>query len=298
MKIVLSFMLALTLLDAKAVHITHYTAHRPLCYDHTAILRTFDRDGQHMQLTVDVKTLHTSIQPAAAPGGHPCAPSHYTRLLAKAVSAPWPLTNDGITHQHGGMTLTTDLCPSSKRGFERRLYRTLIDRFPHPVPVTLFVSGRWIAHHEKALSQLRRWEHEGKLAITWGNHTYTHPYHPGRPLKRNFVLSPGYDLQADTLKLEQTLLEHGITPSIFFRFPGLVSDKKSIETIQGLGLIPIGSDAWLAKGQQPTEGSIILVHGNKNEPKGVDMFLKMIKTLQSCPILFHIGRDCKRTHTL
>ena len=210
--------------------------------------------------------------------GHPCGSSRYTKLLRKSTTAPWPTTNDGLTHQNGGMTLTTDLCPSSKTGFERRLYQTLIDRFKHPVPVTLFISGRWIAHHEEALKQLHRWEQEGKLAITWGNHTYTHPYHPSKPLKHNFVLSPGYNLKSDTLKLEQTLLERGIVPSIFFRFPGLVSDQKSMETIRGLGLIPIGSDAWLAKGQQPKQGSIILIHGNKNEPKGVDLFLKMVES--------------------
>ncbi len=269
------FLLLATL--SQAAHITHYTANKPFCYGDQAVIRTFKMDGHRMQLVVNVNTVRTSIQPTIHTLGHPCGSSRYTHLLAKATAAPYPTTNDGLTHQHGGMTLTTDLCPSSKHGFERRLYQALIDRFKHPVPVTLFISGRWIAHHKKALAQLRRWDQERKLAITWGNHTYTHPYHPGKPLEHNFALSPRYNLKADTLKLEQTLLEYGITPSIFFRFPGLVSDQKSIETIRDLGLIPIGSDAWLAKGQKPKSGSIILVHGNKNEPKGVDRFLNMVK---------------------
>ncbi len=264
--------------QSQANHITNYTAHKLFCFAHTAVIRTFQLDGHWKQLMINVDTLQTSLLPMVKTLGHPCGSSRYTKLLRKSTTAPWPTTNDGLTHQNGGMTLTTDLCPSSKTGFERRLYQTLIDRFKHPVPVTLFISGRWIAHHEEALKQLHRWEQEGKLAITWGNHTYTHPYHPSKPLKHNFVLSPGYNLKSDTLKLEQTLLERGIVPSIFFRFPGLVSDQKSMETIRALGLIPIGSDAWLAKGQQPKQGSIILVHGNKNEPKGVDMFLKMLET--------------------
>ncbi len=277
MKPVLITLVLLLAVQSQAVHITHYTAHEPRCYSDKAIIRSFILDGHSRQLVVNVDTLDTWIQPIVKTPGRPCGSSRYMRLLKEATAAPYPTTNDGLTHQHGGMTLTTDLCPSSKRGFEHRLYQALIDRFKNPVPITLFISGRWIVHHEEALSQLRRWEHEEKLSITWGNHTYTHPYHPGKPPRHNFALSAGYDLKSDTLKLEQTLLEHGITPSVFFRFPGLVSDRKAIGTIRQLGLIPIGSDAWLAKGQQPAEGSIILVHGNRNEPGGVDMFLKMVK---------------------
>ena len=41
------------------------------------------------------------------------------------------------------------------------------------------------------------------------------------------------------------------------------------EQLDGLGLIPLGSDAWLAKNEWPREGSIVLVHANGNEPLGV-----------------------------
>jgi len=34
-------------------------------------------------------------------------------------------------------------------------------------------------------------------------------------------------------------------------------------------LIPIGSAAWLAKGETPRAGSLILVHANGNEPEGI-----------------------------
>jgi hypothetical protein len=67
-----------------------------------------------------------------------------------------------------------------------------------------------------------------------------------------------------------------VTPSVFFRFPGLVSDAKTVQAIHDLGLITIGSDTWIAKGQKVKEGSIILLHGNKNEPKGVEMFLEIL----------------------
>jgi peptidoglycan/xylan/chitin deacetylase (PgdA/CDA1 family) len=187
------------------------------------------------------------------------------------------LQNDGITHAHRGLYLSTDLCPSSKKGFERRLYEALIRHFPHPVPVTLFITKRWLEGHPAAFEWLKNRDKNGELAITWGNHTAWHHYHPGKPLNENFVLSPEENLTADVLTLEKSLLEHGVTPSVFFRFPGLVSDRRAFQTVTGLGLITIGSNAWLAKGQKPKEGSIILVHGNRNEPKGVAIFLKMLQ---------------------
>jgi len=43
-------------------------------------------------------------------------------------------------------------------------------------------------------------------------------------------------------------------------------------------LIPIGTDAWLAKGQQAENGSIVLIHGNGNEPVGVNDFIKLLQS--------------------
>jgi hypothetical protein len=46
--------------------------------------------------------------------------------------------------------------------------------------------------------------------------------------------------------------------------------------ITNFGLIPIGSDAWLAKGQQTQAGSIVLIHANGNEPVGVNDFIALL----------------------
>ena len=73
------------------------------------------------------------------------------------------------------------------------------------------------------------------------------------------------------------MLEQGLIPSVFFRFPGLVSDNKVVGLVTDYGLIPIGSDAWLAKGQSATSGSIVLIHGNGNEPVGVSDFIRLLK---------------------
>jgi len=45
------------------------------------------------------------------------------------------------------------------------------------------------------------------------------------------------------------------------------------------GLIPLGANAWLAKGQtRIAPGSIVLVHINGNEPEGLRLFAKWLTT--------------------
>ena len=243
-----------------------------------ALLRRFDEGGRPLALAVNTHTLLTKLLPLPKQTISCRKDSRYRRLLRLAGSPPYPLQNDGIIRGTHGFYLTTDLCPSSKKGFEKRLYETIIRRFPRPVPVTLFITKRWISRHPAAFKTLRQWDRNGTLAITWGNHTAWHHFHPRNPLRKNFVLSPEENLTVDILMLEKTLITKGALPSVFFRFPGLVSDKKTVQTVTGLGLIPIGTDAWLAQRQTPKEGSIILVHGNGNEPEGVDLLLHDLKT--------------------
>ena len=100
-------------------------------------------------------------------------------------------------------------------------------------------------------------------------------------MAENFLLSPGTNLDTEVLENEKLMLKNGLTPSVFFRFPGLVSDKSIVRKIEEYGLIPIGSDAWLAKGQQANAGSIVLIHGNGNEEIGVKDFIQLLKTKQS-----------------
>jgi hypothetical protein len=57
-----------------------------------------------------------------------------------------------------------------------------------------------------------------------------------------------------------------------------VSDQQVVYKITDYGLIPIGSDAWLAKGQHAQNGSIVLIHGNGNEPVGVADFIALLRS--------------------
>ena len=144
-----------------------------------------------------------------------------------------------------------------------------------PAPIALSVSGLWMLKHGKDIAWLKKLRDSGEIRITWVNHSYNHRVSKTAPLKMNFLLEPGTDIKYEVLATEELMLKNGLVPSAFFRFPGLVSDQQLIYKITDFGLIPIGSDAWLAKGQQAQAGSIVLIHGNGNEPVGVDDFIKL-----------------------
>jgi hypothetical protein len=242
------------------------------------VIRTFKQNNIDKILVVNLNTLKTKILINHHQIPLKCNKNtKYIKLLTLSSSSPYPLQNDGITHGKNGMFITTDLCPSSKKGFEQHAYQKIIDNFQNPAPVTIFITSKWINKHKKSFLQLIKWKKEKKLDITWGNHTATHPYKRNFPINNNFALIKNYNLKQDTLNLEKILIEYNQTPSVFFRFPGLVSDKKTIDTIYSLGLITIGANAWLAKGEKPKKGSIILIHGNKNEHIGIKIFIKLIK---------------------
>ena len=172
------------------------------------------------------------------------------------------------------------ICPSH-RPLDRRIFTDLFNEFKKvekPAPIALSVSGLWMLNHVQDLEWLKQLRNEGEIRITWVNHSYNHRVSKSAPLKENFLLEPGTNINYEVLATEQLMLKNGLVPSTFFRFPGLVSDQQLVYKITDFGLIPIGSDAWLAKGQQPQAGSIVLIHGNGNEPVGVDDFIKLLRS--------------------
>jgi len=146
-----------------------------------------------------------------------------------------------------------------------------------PVPVAVAVTGVWMDSHDPDLKFLQKLEKSGDISVTWINHTYHHRWRKSQPLKENYLLEKGTDVSGEILKTEAAMIERGLTPSIFFRFPGLVSSRELVLTVESFGLIPVGSDAWLGKNQWPKEGSIVLIHANGNEPFGIARFMKLIR---------------------
>lgn len=206
----------------------------------------------------------------------------YMKALVKYTAPPYILQNYGITHAEkpvDGVFLTADMCPSAKP-FERKFFNTLValsEKNHKPMPIALSISGLWIIGHPDEFNWLSKQKNERKLQIIWVNHSFSHVYYADLPLERNFLLEPHANITHEILETEKLLLEHGQLPSVYFRFPGLISNEKLILELGKYGLIPIGANAWLAKEQKPKLGSIILVHGNSNEPQGIKKLMPLLQ---------------------
>jgi hypothetical protein len=250
-------------------------------------IRQFEQDGLLYFLTVDSNSLETKILRASclecAPTSNDAiASTRFAQSLRLTTAAPFLLQNDGLTEareKSNGSFLTGDLCPSHKpldRAFFSKIKKTSLHLVNQPIPISLSVSGAWIRNHFDDLHWLKGLVAQSEFQVTWVNHSNTHPFDPEAPLEQNFLLRPGVDLTHEVIEAEKTMIQNGLTPSVFFRFPGLISNQSSIETIKSLHLIPLGAAAWLAKGAKPQPGQILLVHPNGNEPYGLERFVKLL----------------------
>lgn len=257
-------------------------------------LREFMRGDKTFLLVANPEDLKTSLVPVQK-----CADfqegmteiyrtfpaSVYVRALETVRQHETSLQDAGIIStfpKEKGLVLSIDLCPSEKP-LEKIIFTTLMSDFKNskrPIPVSISITGHWMLNHREDLNWLKFIQKRENFNITWVNHTYSHHYIKSLPLELNFMLMKHTHVRGEVVNNEIMMLENGLTPSVFFRFPGLVSSKMLVDTISGYGLITIGSDAWLAKGQKPHQGSIILIHGNGNEPYGVRLFLKLLKSKQ------------------
>jgi hypothetical protein len=237
--------------------------------------------GQKIALLADPEALATRLERSACWTCHnesedALTASRMGRAIRESAQAPGLihrgfLQNAGLTHGEGqGDFVTGDLCPSQKP-LSRAFFTRLEAAGPH-VPVALSISGLWLIHHFDDFRWLVDQRNSGALDILWTDHTYHHPYHRKLPDDANFLLLKGVDPQEEILDTERLLIANGETPSLFFRFPGLISSDPLMQAVSQYHLITLGADAWLALGQKPGRGSIVLVHPNGNEPKGLALF--------------------------
>lgn len=226
---------------------------------------------------VNTNTLKTEISRHVSLSHlHQCSQnSNYQNLRRKALSDSSRVYNRGLTQGHEeALSLTVDMCPSTKVSYDLELFESLI-KHRRGTPLTISMTKKWALQHPEDFKQLKVWDKTQVLKITWMNHGSMHPYKKGIALDKNFINQDDVDFKKEVLDNEEFLIEEGCVPSIFYRFAGLVSNDKAYDIlIKELGLVPIGSQAWLAKGERMKKGSIVLVHGNKNEPLGVKLFLE------------------------
>lgn len=255
------------------------------------VLRQWRQDNQSRYLLADPQTLETTIATLPPSAVQPMpwptllravSRTPYGRAMQAEQLRDGPLQDAGLERAdttERGFSLTIDLCPSTKP-LTRSVFEKLIRAFEpaeKPIPITITITGLWMANHPADLVYLKNLVSRGDLAITWVNHSYHHRFDPRRPLAVNFLLEPNTNLTDEVLLNEQAMLQNGLTPALFFRFPGLVSDKQVFDAVLAFGLLPIGSDAWLAKGQAPRRGSFVLIHANGNEPIGIADFIRLIR---------------------
>jgi hypothetical protein len=257
-------------------------------------LRKFSNNGKTFFFTLSPSSLQTRIIPSDSIFVMPVSwdmidflfsETPYLKALKQAEILGNNIQDAGFTRFNTstrGIELTIDLCPS-KLPLDRIVFTDLISemgRIEKPVPLAICITGKWIETHQRDLLWLDSLVKAGNLSVLWVNHSYNHFTYRNTPLIKNFLLAPGTDINAEVLNNEKALLQRNIVPSIFFRFPGLISDRDIYNRILSLGLIPLGSDAWLAKGQKPGNGSIVLIHANGNEPVGVRDFINLLKRKQ------------------
>lgn len=246
--------------------------------------RRMNVDGEKLLLTVDPQTLKTSLERAscwrcAQTTEEEQAKTRFMQAVRPSADPDRPpaLVNAGLIHGKGaGAYITGDLCPSQKP-LDRAFIEEVAAQGPG-TPLTLAVSGAWIAHHGEDFAWLQEKVRSGALDITWADHSYSHPYVVGLKDAQNYLLRPGVDLDREIFETEKILVAHGETPSVFFRFPGLVSDGVLLEKLKERHLVALGADSWLALGPPPKAGSIVLVHPNGNEPGGLQIFSKLLKS--------------------
>ncbi|MDI9849339.1 polysaccharide deacetylase [Rhodoblastus sp. 17X3] len=243
--------------------------------------------GEELFVAVDPEQLATRLERAAC---WTCKPTTaeaqlHTRFIgsverlarepgkALAPGATW-LDNAGLkSGRGGGAFLSGDLCPSH-RPLDRAFLKSL-EQGGAATPIALSITGRWMEQHVADFLWLRQEKAQGRLAISFVNHSFHHPYRPGVSDAQNFLLVPGVDMTSEILDVERLLIANGEIPSVFFRFPGLISDRALMERVREAHLIPLGADAWLALGAAAHPGAIILVHPNGNEPLGLSDFARL-----------------------
>ena len=282
-----NYLNATAILNYRSFSAELYTSDKKLA---VIALRRFSQNNKEYYLAVDPKTLQTEIIPGERylivkmPFKEIRARNknlNYFKAINHAEKKSRVFQNAGITHisGRGAVYLTADLCPTG-RPLDRSFFTDLIREYGtyhKPVPLSLSVTGRWMEDHPGDLTWIISLEKQKEISITWINHTYSHYYKKNLPLLKNFLLHEGSRIDDEILLLETRLIESGILPTVFFRFPGLVSTKEVFLEVTDFGLIPVGSDAWLMKNQQPTSGSIILVHANGNEPGGIQRLRTLVQ---------------------
>ncbi|MCX7820151.1 MAG: polysaccharide deacetylase family protein [Brevinematales bacterium] len=182
---------------------------------------------------------------------------------------------DSLFQDNAIVLLTTDLCPVEK-SLDTNFYIAISEleqKISNKIPFFIFFSGRWIETHHSELE----WIKSRGFSFIACNHTYNH-----KIIKENFSNSV---LKDEIIKTELIMLNNGIIPSCFFRFPGLKYNKENLSVLYEMNLIPLSVNFWGGQKSFPKK-SILLVHSNGSVPIEVKKFIQFLKGIKNKNIKF------------
>lgn len=253
--------------------------------------RSFKQGDQLLLLVLDLESLRTNVVSAAWLEAHSIETTgegtRRAHVDGRTRARGLPLNSVTAAGQAGltRAALTVDMCQSSKP-WERAFFQWVVAegrRRGEPLELNVAMTGIWAKSHPAEFAQLTTWRKQGDIRITWVNHSFRHPLHcSGRSCA--FLTHPSENINSAVLLEEQDLLSRGEIPSLFFRFPGLTHDERTLSGVSALGLYTLDGDAWLAKGQSIHDGAVILVHGNGNEPEGIRRFFSAVNGAWASPL--------------
>jgi peptidoglycan/xylan/chitin deacetylase (PgdA/CDA1 family) len=182
------------------------------------------------------------------------------------------------------VALTFDACATrgQRNGFDRALYDVI--KAEH-VPVTIFVSGKWVEFHEAEAAELAR-----DPLVTFGDHSYDHPHMPTLSAKRM-----GEELD----ETEAALARHG-KKSVAFRPPFGTWNRRVIDVARSRGLPTVTWDVVSGDPSQKTTtprlvhnvvaharaGSIIIFHINGRGRHTAEALPSILSTLRARGLRF------------
>ncbi|MDX1808980.1 MAG: hypothetical protein R3331_05535 [Sulfurospirillaceae bacterium] len=231
-------------------------------------IRSWKQNNQNYYLVLNESLMITKII-KVLPRPKQIKDTAFDKIKKSLLSEPSKLHNFGITTpENSKLYLTIDMCPSSKKGYEKKLFLFL--KRSNSV-ANISISGKWMLGHKRDFDELL----QSGLRIRWINHSFSHYYdRKQKNWSKNFMLKNPDAFDSEIMKTEKLLIINHQTPSVFFRFPGLVSDKNLVDRlIMTYNLLPLGTNNWLNVNRKLIQKSqIILVHGNLNEHHGIVLF--------------------------
>ncbi len=252
------------------------------------LIREFEMEKKAFYLAIDPNSLETLVieknEKLIKAKEDILKNSNFQKLTSKANKNKLLLANAGINaplNLNNKKYLTIDMCPSSKKGFEKEFFQNIINLQKtqnQKISIAVAITYDWVLGHKEEFLWLIN--HKNSLDITWINHSKTHFFdRKEEDLSKNFMLKNKKAFKNEVLDVEKMLILNHQIPSILFRFPGLISDKELVEKLlNNYSLVPLGTNNWLVKTQKEMgKNDIVLVHGNLNEHLGIEMINKTLK---------------------